>query len=161
MKIVFSFLFLLVSHFAFGQRVFYPAKNNKEDFTLTINGQNYKTFVKSYINQLAYKKQWFTLISKLQADKKKELKGTTLTAVIMLLVDVDETGKTTVSDYGSISSDETIVSKESLKIIIDAMCKNLTDEIRKKGVVTPSYNKILRSYVGNTDNIEQKWSLVL
>jgi hypothetical protein len=159
MKKLVAVLFLFGGFVAQAQKVVKPAGNQKEHFSLTINKQPYKTYISNFIAKPIYKKMWLDLLKKQPEEQWKDLKGKKLTATISLMIDVDETGMVKVSNYESSCSNA--IGEELLKDVVKTIGDDLMKEIKKSGVVTPSYNKILRNYVGNTEEVKQDWKVML
>lgn len=143
------------------QKVVKPKGNTKEQFSLTINNENYKTFVEAFINKDEYKQLWLNYIKTVPENILLANKGNLLSAKVEILVSISHDGKVFIESHNYSSGNEIIVSNDSLGIVVNKIRKDLRKIVKKKGIVTPSYSKSFNGYVNDEVVIEQVWVTTL
>jgi hypothetical protein len=143
------------------QKVVKPKGNTKEQFSLTINNENYKTFVEAFINKDEYKQLWLNYIKTVPENILLANKGNLLSAKVEILVSISHDGKVFIESHNSSSGNEISVSNDSLGIVVNKIRKDLRKIVKKKGIVTPSYSKSFNGYVNDEVVIEQVWVTTL
>jgi hypothetical protein len=128
---------LFITSMSSAQKVIADKKRKpNEPFALTIEGKDYKLYIKNYVLNHTNFKLWQ---KRCQDSCKANAATSEVVAKIKLLISFNHDGKVWVSDHYSSPNEFDYTDDELLAEWVNAIAKDLMKTIKKKGVVHPPF----------------------